>query len=402
MEKKSKKLILCIDIDNDLYEKAKVSGPLIGRKANLEGAIALSMADPEEPDANVIFIGVKLYDELSAKEEIEIVTLTGDKRLGVTADREVAEQLERILSQINAKSCIFISDGSSDEEIIPVIRSRLKIDAVRVVVMKQAKELEKTYFVLLEKLKDPYYSRILLGIPALILLLYSLASIFLIRMELVGILIAAYLLMKVTGLEANILNILGEFSFSVHRPSIIPAVGSIALFLLVAGISYDRFMHTGTILHGLRILFMFLPLPLFSLLVARVIDSIEHKNSLEIVKFGRYGVVLITMWAITVVSMDWLLNIRAGVGQVIETTILVIIVGTLGIVVLETVRFDIISKLKLENRDVVSLYGGYLGKVQGINRKNGMIVVQTPLGHILEVRLNDITNIREDRVLVNY
>ena len=51
-------LVLCIDRDNDLFEKAKVSGPLIGREKNIKGAIALSLADPEDPDSNAIYYAV--------------------------------------------------------------------------------------------------------------------------------------------------------------------------------------------------------------------------------------------------------------------------------------------------------------------------------------------------------
>jgi len=60
-------LVICIDRDNDLGEKAKVSSPIIGREENIKAAVALSIADPEDSDSNTIFGGVKVLDELRAK-----------------------------------------------------------------------------------------------------------------------------------------------------------------------------------------------------------------------------------------------------------------------------------------------------------------------------------------------
>ena len=133
-------LVLCIDRDNDLYEKAKIHGPIIGREENLKAATKLALADPEEPDANTIFYAIKMYDQLvKDKRDVEVITLTGHKKVGYRSDNEISKQLNRILTEIPAESCIFISDGASDEVILPIIRSRMKIDAVKLLVMKQAK-----------------------------------------------------------------------------------------------------------------------------------------------------------------------------------------------------------------------------------------------------------------------
>ncbi len=57
---KMRTLVLCVDRDDDLGEKAKVSSPVVGRKNNLKAVIALGVEDPEDSDANVIFMGLKL------------------------------------------------------------------------------------------------------------------------------------------------------------------------------------------------------------------------------------------------------------------------------------------------------------------------------------------------------
>ena len=65
--KESNILILAVDIDNDLYRKTKISGPLMGRVQNLSGASQLALADPEDSDSNTMFYAVHLNDKM--KEE---------------------------------------------------------------------------------------------------------------------------------------------------------------------------------------------------------------------------------------------------------------------------------------------------------------------------------------------
>lgn len=61
-------LVLNVDIDNDLYRKTKITGPVMGRIDNLRAASKLALADPQETDANAIFEAVRKYDELKKGE----------------------------------------------------------------------------------------------------------------------------------------------------------------------------------------------------------------------------------------------------------------------------------------------------------------------------------------------
>lgn len=90
IDKTERLLVLAVDVDNDLYRKTRIGGPLIGRVQNLNGATQLALADPEDTDANTMFQAVKIYDEL--KEEgysINIATITGAESEGYNADREI-------------------------------------------------------------------------------------------------------------------------------------------------------------------------------------------------------------------------------------------------------------------------------------------------------------------------
>ena len=63
-------LVLCIDRDNDLGRKGGVISPVVGRQANIDAALKLGMADPEDSDVNTIFGGIKVLDDLALSGKI--------------------------------------------------------------------------------------------------------------------------------------------------------------------------------------------------------------------------------------------------------------------------------------------------------------------------------------------
>lgn len=165
-------LVICIDRDNDLGVKANVQGPLIGKEANIEAAVKLATADPEDSDTNTIFGGVKILDELLARGiDAEIITLAGDKNIGILSDQKIANQLDIILKKIPAESAIFVSDGAEDETLLPIVQSRIKIDSVRRIVVMQSANLESTYYIIKHAFNDPKISQtffVPVGLAALI------------------------------------------------------------------------------------------------------------------------------------------------------------------------------------------------------------------------------------------
>ncbi|MEM3372606.1 MAG: DUF373 family protein [Candidatus Anstonellales archaeon] len=400
MEKEKKKLIICVDIDNDLYEKARVVGPLIGRKANLEGAIKLAIADPEEVDSNVIFYGIKTYDELSQNEEVELVTLTGDKKMGLQANMVIAEQLEKIIQQYKPISCIFISDGRADEEILPIVKSRIKVDAVKIVVMKQAKELEKTYFVLIEKLRDPYYSRLILGIPALIILLYSLAAVFAIKLEYLAILFSLYLIGKTLGIEGYFASIFKEFRLDLHRLSSLPTFIAILIILGILVVGIDTYLQTNSVISSLRVL-MYFPFALMFLYAAKLIDSLETKNKFDLLRFSRFFVSLMILWTIVISIIYWLLN-EKGIEKVVNSVIEMLIISIVSYYLFNYFKNKVIESMDLENKEVIGTFSGFIGRIQGVNKKNNTLIVKTPLGQILQINADTISTVKDNRVIVNY
>lgn len=173
-----KTLILCVDRDDDLGQKVGVISPVIGRKDNLRAAIALALKDPEDSDVNSIFAALQEYDQkVNENQEVEIATICGDKDVGTRSDQILSAQLESVLREIEPDSIIFISDGAEDEFIKPLIYPRVKIDAVRRVIVRQQKDIESTYYIISNALKDEKVLK-RIGIPIIVVLfIWSLFSI---------------------------------------------------------------------------------------------------------------------------------------------------------------------------------------------------------------------------------
>ncbi len=381
-------LILCIDRDNDLYEKVKIAGPLVGRAANLKAATKLILGDPEESDANAIFSAIKLYDTLSQKDKnIEIATLTGHKSLGYEADREISKQLDRLIKEYGYTSCVLVSDGASDEQIVPIIKSRIKIDSTKIVYIKQAKELERTYFVILEKLKDPYYARIILGIPALLILFFSFFSYMGYGWQPAGILLGLYLLSKGFGLDEMFVNFFKGLNFSFEKPSWIANLS--AFFLLVLAVAAGFHAHKtaiGNALYGEKIysyiLLSILPLLMISVLlifIGKTIDAIVDKRNFVITRYGMYAIAFLLLFLVITAAARWVVNFDppyVSFGMLISIIFLSVIIAYISNKLISFIKTNSLLSMKLDGKEVINLHGSYIGRIVGVDGIKGNIIIQ--------------------------
>jgi putative membrane protein len=171
------RLVVCIDRDDDLGRKASVTGPVVGRNAVLDAAVRLGTADPEDSDTNAMFAAVSLLDELQgAGEECEVCVLTGSPKVGVVSDRRIGGQFDEVLAKVGAQSTYFVTDGAEDEFLIPILASRVKVDGVRRVYVRQNASIESTYYTIVRAMKDPKLRAKTILPVALILLILGIAA----------------------------------------------------------------------------------------------------------------------------------------------------------------------------------------------------------------------------------
>lgn len=232
-KKKKTTLVICIDRDNDLGDKANIEGPIIGRKENIKAANKLALADAEDSDVNAIFSAIKTHDELKKKDKVEIVTLTGDKRVGMESDHELTRQLDTVLEKYHVEEAILISDGAEDEYITPILRTKIKMIYPKRVIIRQNQRLESTYYMIYDFIKqilnDAKASRFFIGLPAIVLLIYALFGGQGIRLILGTI--GLYLLIKGFQLENTVENITKEFVTSIR-------IRKSSFFLYLVGIVF--------------------------------------------------------------------------------------------------------------------------------------------------------------------
>ena len=170
-------LVIAIDRDNDLGRKTGIRSPVIGRDANVKAALELGLADPEESDTNTMLAAISAYDQLLEKNpNVEVVTICGDVRVGTKSDMKIANTLDQVIVKTKATKAILVSDGAEDRELEPIIRSRLRIDSTRMVVVQQSRPIEDTLYTIIHKMEDPKIQRQFILPVALVMLVWGLMT----------------------------------------------------------------------------------------------------------------------------------------------------------------------------------------------------------------------------------
>ncbi|MBO3757566.1 MAG: DUF373 family protein [Thermoproteota archaeon] len=180
-ERKRKILVLCVDLDDDLGNKASIKTPVVGRGPVVDAGLKLVLADPEESDANAIFASVRTYDKLvSEGYECQVAIVAGSQEGEPYSSMKVIEEIKQVSKAYGPTDVFIVTDGFGDEDIIPVIKANLPVSGVIRVVVKHSKSVEESYVILGRYIKmlftDERFKRYTLGFSGVLLILYSLLS----------------------------------------------------------------------------------------------------------------------------------------------------------------------------------------------------------------------------------
>jgi putative membrane protein len=229
----NKLLVICVDRDDDVGEKAGITTPVIGRNACIDAAQRLALEDPEDADSNSMFAAIKTYEDLISKGyQVEVVIVAGIKERGVQADEKILKEIKKILEVFSANGAVIVSDGEDDESVIPVIQNVLPVVSVQRVVMKVSRSVEYSYAVFGKYLKmlayDSKYSKFFLGVPGILLLIGGVATVFGYTEEIFAVLVS------ILGISFVIRAFDIDKAWSnLTRPT---PMGFIRIFTMVAGI----------------------------------------------------------------------------------------------------------------------------------------------------------------------
>ena len=365
-------LVIAIDRDNDLGRKTGIRSPVIGRDANAKAALELGLADPEESDTNTMLAAISSYDQLVEKNsDVEVVTICGDVRVGTKSDMKIANTLDQVIAKTKATKAILVSDGAEDRELEPIIRSRLRIDSTRMVVVQQSRPIEDTLYTIIHKMEDPKIQRQFILPVALVMLVWGLMTWFGYQDLAAGVIwvvLGSYMLIKVAGWEEALRNFYTELlTVTSERVAFYSYAWLIASLLMLVGIlqGLDQMQEVsdkGILAMVLAFLSIdgILVLLLASLVlieVARTIDSYLRDGifNINIVRF----VFTVTSMGLIVAGIVEILNDLFVVGDFNSSNVSYILAGIvvafIGLLVHDSIRerlkdqpFDESAKLALE------------------------------------------------------
>ncbi len=377
-----KVFVVCVDRDNDIGRKVKITGPIIGRERNLEAGQKLILEDPTESDANTIFAAIKKMDE--AKKEfknVEIVTLTGKGKTGLQSDKEINKQLDILQKNHIIDGWILVTDGAEDAQVTPLLQSRAKIISTEQVIIKQAQAVESTFYTIKEALKDPGIARLFLGVPGILLLVFFALGEY--SVQAIALILGAYLLLKGFGIEDRIINLFTMITTSIseQRVSVVMYVAAILSPIFGLWLAYLQLISSDFIdisidlISALRIIYPFLALMGILLLLGRAIDSLYTKKAYKLGKYLLQGVSIVAVWAI--LDAGTLVFLRQADLAWFPANIM-----TAFIALIITMRiakvFDVRDRVSttLIGLNVSDEEGNILGKVIEVNKRKKIIIYQ--------------------------
>ena len=143
---------MCIDRGSPFPEGSEL--PVSGWEDVRSLVTGVGLEDPENSRVNTLLEGLRVTRDLESEGDDVVVAVVGDRSDGVSADRSVARQIDELQAEYDPESAIVVVDSAEDERLVPIVESRLRVDAVDRVVVRQARDIESTYYLLKQFLAD--------------------------------------------------------------------------------------------------------------------------------------------------------------------------------------------------------------------------------------------------------
>ena len=128
-----------------------VAPPVVGADAVEDLVTTIGVDDPEDSRVNCLLEGLRVARDLDDEEIVAVLSGTGD---AITGNREIARQVDQLVADYDPDSAIVVVDSAEDERLVPIVESRMPVDAVDRVVVRQARDIESTYYLLKQFLAD--------------------------------------------------------------------------------------------------------------------------------------------------------------------------------------------------------------------------------------------------------
>ncbi len=112
------------------------------------------LEDPEDSRVNCLLETLHIARDLRDGGEEAIVAVVSGGGDSINSDRAIARGTDRLVSEYDFDAAIVVTDSAGDESLIPIIESRVRVDAVDRVVVRQSHDIQSTYYLLKQFLGD--------------------------------------------------------------------------------------------------------------------------------------------------------------------------------------------------------------------------------------------------------
>ncbi|PSP81352.1 hypothetical protein BRC88_03650 [Halobacteriales archaeon QS_4_69_225] len=295
-------LVVYVDRDGGLGP----AGPVVGWEAVQALVTDVGVDDPEDSRVNCLLETLRVARDLRDEGEESVIAVVSGGGDGVNSDRAVARQTDRLVDEYDPDAAVVVTDSASDERLVPIVESRIQVDAVDRVVVRQSHDIQSTYYLLKQFLGDEELrgtvlvpiGAALLTLPVLLLFANSVT----VALSAIAAVIGIFLLYKGLGIDDFVSTLPGRVrnAFYSGQVSIVTYVvgAGLALIGVFAGvISVNGMREPSEILLGLRFVYDSVPWFAAAALAAatgRLIDALLGEQGVSAALLNLpFGVVAI-------------------------------------------------------------------------------------------------------------
>jgi putative membrane protein len=282
-------LVACIDRSGHLG----IEPPVVGWEAVQSLVTDMGVADPEDSRVNCMLEALRIARDLHDEDEEAVVAVISASGDSVSSDRAVARQTDDLVAEHDPDSAIVVVDSAEDERLVPIIESRVQVDAVDRVVVRQARDIESTYYLLKQFLADEELRKTvlvpigvaLLAFPALLFLADSPA----VAVAAIAAVIGVFFLYKGMGVDSYLASLPGQihdalYSGQVSLVTYVVAVGLALIGVFAGAIGVSATSDQPPLILGMRFAFDSIPWLTAAALAAatgRLLDEILRDEGLR-------------------------------------------------------------------------------------------------------------------------
>jgi len=148
-------LVACVDRSNAVGQATDRSTPVVGAEAVETLVTEVGLVDPEDASVNCLLEGLRVARDLEAEgDEAVVAVVSGADDAAVGADRSIARDVDAVVESCDPNAAVVVIDSPRDERLVPIVESRVRVDSVDRVVVRQDRDIESAYYRLKQFLAD--------------------------------------------------------------------------------------------------------------------------------------------------------------------------------------------------------------------------------------------------------